>query len=1047
MKTLPLGLLFLFLLFLLPTFSFAQDLDDVKEVEQFWVGLIDNVSNGSGSESPSLSIVAIEDAEGYIEFDGNRFDFNLTRGEEFFFFDQLPSMIVRSERTTENKGIYIYSEGEINVTSTNSNDGSVDATNVLPISQLGSKYLVSSHWEPQDKGIALPTRRNNNQSIVLLVGIADNTRIRFSPNGVPINGGFGPFEISLNQGETYQFKARGDLTGSEVEVLNSDDECNRVAVFTGNQWADIGDPDCGVLGTSHIYQQSNPDKDLGTEYFHIPMRDRPTGALVKVIGSEDQTRISLNGQFLQVLNRAEFTSLDIPGGEAAYISADRPIKVFALGKSFDCVNLGPDAVEGPPNADVLGNPHLIEYLSPDHFVTDIVAYYSQRLSYINFAQLVTRTSDVDQMQLNGAPIGNLFIPFPGNPDFSYAQVPLNSGANQLTNPNGFGGYQYRLGLGGLSLAQGFANYFGNSEYEISSDVAFERDGELVVCANEEGTWTIDGSDPSFTEFEWDFGDGSDRKFGQRVTHTYEEFGEYEIKIFAFAEGQSCDITELHFQDVVVEQIEGELTGPERVCPNDEIIYTLSSEDPLADVIWEIDGGEVIDESEVGTVTVRWGTSNPNASIRAIPVAENGCEGDQETLIVDINLELEPEAPTGQEVFCEADLMTSLYKVPEEVANRGYEWIVEGGTIVSGLGQSQVEIDWDPNANQNSIQFREFSLTDEFCEGLSPILEITINSSPVVSIANISDIQCFGDENGLIELDIEAGTPPYQFTWSHDSNLNSAIADNLSPGIYSVVVEDDFGCISRIDDIVIEDVTELQIDSQSATGVSCFGLDDGTFTADISGGVPPYSIDLAGSQINNGNIFFTELEAGVYNQEITDANGCILPITFEITSPDPLEVQLNIIQPACPGGSNGILEASLIGGTPPYTYDWVNASSSGPIIDNIPTGEYLVSITDAEGCVGLGQIFLPEETPESRMPTGFNPDDGLFEPVSSCPQNFVLTIFNRWGNIIYSGSTGWDGTLDGESVPVGTYAYSIDYTAVVNNVEESIVERGSFLKVK
>ncbi|MDN3205888.1 PKD domain-containing protein [Algoriphagus sediminis] len=1047
MKTFWLCLLSFTLFFISTFYSIAQDLDDVKEVEQFWVGLMDNVSNGSGSEMPSISIVAVEDAEGFIEFEGNRIDFDLTKGEEFYYTEDLTSMIVSSDRSIENKGIYIYSEGEINVTTVNRNGGSVDATDILPISQLGSKYMVSSHWEVQNKGIALLERQRENESLVLLVSVADNTLVRFSPNGVQINGSFGPFEINLNRGETYQFQARGDLSGSEVEVLSSDDVCNRVAVFTGNRWADIGDPECGVLGTSHIYQQSNPDKVLDTEYFHIPMRDRVTGALVKVIGSEDQTNVFLNGQFLQVLNRGEFLTEDIPNGQAAYISADKPIKVFSLGKSFDCVILSPTAVEGPSNGDILGNPHLIEYLGPSQFTTDIVAFNPQRLAYITYAQLVTRTVDVDQMLLNGTPIGNLFNSFPGNPNFSYAQVPLLVGVNQLTNANGFGGYIYRLGIGGLSLAQAFANNFSNSEYQIESDITFERNGDLVVCANQEGTWTINGSDPSFSQFEWDFGDDSEKKIGQTVTHTYEDFGEYEIKVFAFAEGESCDIIELHIQDVIVEDVEGELTGTERACPNDELIYTYTSESSLADITWEVIGGEIIDELNIGTVVVRWGTSNPNASISAVPLAENGCEGPAESLSVDINLQLEPEAPVGQVLFCEADLMTSLYQVPEVNSNRGYEWIVQGGTIVSAFGEREVEIEWDSSVDIHTLQFREFSLTEEFCEGLSPVLEITINSGPEVTVASKEDIQCFGEENGRIELSVEGGTPPYQFVWSHDPDLNSTIAENLASGNYSVIIEDDLGCISEIDNILIEDVPALQINSQSVSGVTCFGQNDGTFSATISGGVPPYDIDLAGAAINGGSISFSQLEAGIYEQEIRDANGCFLPISFEITSPDPLEVQLNVVQAACPGESNGIIEANLIGGTPPYSYEWLNAPSSTSILDNIPTGDYSIRITDATGCVGMGQIFLPEESPESRMPTGFNPDDGLFEPISACHQEYVLTIFNRWGNIIYSGNTGWDGTFDGKNVPVGSYAYSIDYNTVVNNVEETVIEKGSFVKVK
>ena len=52
------------------------------------------------------------------------------------------------------------------------------------------------------------------------------------------------------------------------------------------------------------------------------------------------------------------------------------------------------------------------------------------------------------------------------------------------------------------------------------------------------------------------------------------------------------------------------------------------------------------------------------------------------------------------------------------------------------------------------------------------------------------------------------------------------------------------------------------------------------------------------------------------------------------------------------------------------------------------------------------------------------------------EDALISIFNRWGEVVYQTSGGpsfepWDGTNEGEELPVGTYYYVID----LNNSED------------
>lgn len=90
------------------------------------------------------------------------------------------------------------------------------------------------------------------------------------------------------------------------------------------------------------------------------------------------------------------------------------------------------------------------------------------------------------------------------------------------------------------------------------------------------------------------------------------------------------------------------------------------------------------------------------------------------------------------------------------------------------------------------------------------------------------------------------------------------------------------------------------------------------------------------------------------------------------------------------------------------------------------------------------ILCLTQEPLIYIPTAFTPEfsQGLndyFGPQGAfIPDDYQMTIFNRWGQRIYSTSKGepWDGTmLNGEYVPIGVYLYSIQLTTTNGEVYE------------
>lgn len=138
--------------------------------------------------------------------------------------------------------------------------------------------------------------------------------------------------------------------------------------------------------------------------------------------------------------------------------------------------------------------------------------------------------------------------------------------------------------------------------------------------------------------------------------------------------------------------------------------------------------------------------------------------------------------------------------------------------------------------------------------------------------------CDGNmSSGRIELDITSGTAPYTYEWSHNSSLNSNIADGLSLGTYTVTVTDANGC-EKTFEISITQVPELVLGVE-VRDVNVSGNCCSKATALASGGTPPYSYkwdDNSTSETNTKCTF-----PATHTVTVTDAMGCTY--TEEVTN--------------------------------------------------------------------------------------------------------------------------------------------------------------------
>jgi PKD repeat protein len=1013
--------------------------------KEFWVGFMEN--NRSLPSTPDFAVLVItatENTTGAIEYLGQAAPFTLTAGQQFIF--RLSSadldLLHRSSDVIENLGIHITSSGKIAVHAFNERFRSADGTVVLPLGALGKDHYITSHFEVNPS----PNLNSNNESTLLVVATEDNTRIEITTSENTISGQFKglPSEIVLNRGQSYQLKARGDLTGSRVRVVGDNaDDCKKIAVFGGNKWVSVGA--CGQAN-DHLYQQAYPVNTWGSSFAHIAFKGRSSGELVKVLAGEDNTEVRVNGTLqTRILNRGEWMPLEFGPNESGKIDTSKPASVTVFSKSQACNTLGDPLYNN-------GDPFMITYSPTEQLLTDLSFNAISLPSIINhYVNIVVKAGEENKTILDGVNIGGSFQALPGDPEYMYARMDIIQGVHKLANPAGFAAYVYGFGnIESYGYAAGAA--LNNLNFETEPEYPFEVIGEKVACLNQEGSWTVNPENPDFSYFVWNFGDGSPTKIGKNVTHTFTTPGKYEIVVTASLSPNSCDDQEEITFEVEVLETKVELIGSQSVCPEvEEVMYRVKNKENISRMVFEVEGGTIL-QTYSDSVFVRWGPSNTNAKVRVLPFSANGCPGAAVELPVVVELRIVVSEALGEKEVCFDPSVRFTYAAPEPLPGRRYEWVVTGGTWDGVQGADKIEVTWDQEDVLGTVGYTAFSLVDNSCAGTAPDIQVRVAKQLSIATQSITDVACFGDATGQIVVVASGGTinatSSYTYEWSHDAALKTATATNLKAGLYSVKVTDALGCIQNIADIEVKEPPLLQLSNVTATPTTCFGKKDGRVRLEVIGGVGPYSLEFGGTQTFSGVFELDTLKKETYAWEVTDANGCKIPVAFEITSPPPLVVDVSLAKTACPGEANGELLVVPSGPEGPFNFVWTPSAQTTDLATGLAKGTYEVQVTDAAGCVSFGTGTVIEEAPKIRVPNAYNPaENPLFTGVSNCVINFTLIIYNRWGQLIYSGDKGWDGRAFGEEAPVDTYSYSVNYSYLMEGNTVQVSYKGSVLLVK
>ncbi len=269
--------------------------------------------------------------------------------------------------------------------------------------------------------------------------------------------------------------------------------------------------------------------------------------------------------------------------------------------------------------------------------------------------------------------------------------------------------------------------------------------------------------------------------------------------------------------------------------------------------------------------------------------------------------------------------------------------VGGGTLPYGFTWTNNVSTVDSAVN---IPAATYTITITDANGCTTTDNATITQPTDITITEaITNVSCFGGNNGSIVLATSGATPGYTYVWQPNVS-SSDVASALIAGSYAVTVTDANNCSKNFQYLITEP-TLLSI-STSKTDVLCFGGNSGRILSTAVGGVTPYSYTW--QPVVSINDSAVNLFAGSYTVTVIDANLCTDTITTIINEPlAPLDATSVADSADCFGASDGSISVAAVDGTPGYTYIWLPPVSTGATAAQLAAGSYATTVTDANGC--------------------------------------------------------------------------------------------------
>ena len=408
-----------------------------------------------------------------------------------------------SDNTVSNRSCHLVATDVISAYTMNYRNASFDGGHLLPTEALADNYMIET----------IPPGLNG--SSVLIVATEDNTVIDITPT-VACGGGWAANTqqtITLNTGQTYQFNSSStnvSLSGSIIQTR----DCKRIAVFAGGKCAQAP---AGCTYCDHVYEPMVPTIYWGN-HFAVTSSLTRDNDIVRVTALNSNTEVTVNGTVVATLASGGTYNFQLNSTSGScYIETSGPAAcyLYLTGQSCGGGNGDPSMVYITP---------IEQNIKKITFGTYFNSGTSSLLQYVN---IVTPTTNVGSVTLDGSSISGSFTPLAGNANYSYARLEISHATHTLQCDSGLVAHVY-----GLGNVTSYAYNVGSSAIDLTSAI-FINDinvadipEDQTYCPDLEIDFEVE-LNYGYDNITWDFGDGN-TGVGNPVPHTYAAPGVYYV---------------------------------------------------------------------------------------------------------------------------------------------------------------------------------------------------------------------------------------------------------------------------------------------------------------------------------------------------------------------------------------------------------------------------------------------------------------------------------------------------------------------------------------
>ena len=512
----------------------------------------------TGGVGNTINITKQVDAGSWTEFNAAN---GLTPDKWYPINTKEPATVCNLAGQKNMYGLHITATEYISVYVILGGESSMDASNILPLTALGSEYYVQDYKPEAHNDKSWSSNAGNMVSVTTILGTEDGTKVDITPNGNTYdNHASGTiYTIDLNKGQTYYLISQKEKQLAGTHIVARDGR--KIAIYTGSPLTRLPN---GLSARDALFEQPMPVEYWGTQFIATRSLGK-NGNVIGITASNNGTEVKIDGYTQTMLNEGEtyYILLQNSGdpysetqkkitspidqvitADAIYIETSCPCAIYnydtgnglkgttteiVTGQGGDPSSVWVSPIQQKINRITFGTCYTSK--TKNHFlnvITETATCQNTKLYALSYNSILKQIIEIDKSDLL------VWQPVPGNPTYSYARAHIGDESEtykvfRLENQKGTIATIY-----GNGDDESYAYSAGSAAVEQGVNVNGEtfingyRSGSKY-CFNEEITFDANVGTDQISRVDWSFGDGTTEYYGPATTtHTYSSPGWYDV---------------------------------------------------------------------------------------------------------------------------------------------------------------------------------------------------------------------------------------------------------------------------------------------------------------------------------------------------------------------------------------------------------------------------------------------------------------------------------------------------------------------------------------